>query len=133
MYLSSGNENPQGPDWTGSSSLKKPKEHLKHFPAIKFSETAEVNVIKLDTFTKQQNLDHIDFIWEDTQGNLADIINSGQNTLTKTRFLYCEHYEGQEMYDGQITSVQALQKMLPGKWMILEKWPTEILFKNLDF
>lgn len=131
FYQSSGNIDPRGPDWHGSGSIKSPKKHLEIFPWCKFNTSVEVDVTRLDTFFDQEQLNHIDLIYADTQGAENDIILGGQKSLLKTRYFYCEYYES-EMYEGQIPLSQWM-KNLPRNWEITELWPNDVLLRNKDY
>lgn len=63
FYVSSDTAN-----FKGSSSLKKPKEHLNMFTHVKFEEERQVDVLTLDKFCIENKIDHIDFLWSDSQG-----------------------------------------------------------------
>ncbi len=131
FFQSSGNINPNGPSWTGSGSIKKPKNHLAAFDWCKFDSSIIVDVIKLDTFFAEQKLDHIDFAWVDVQGAEGEIVKGGQNALKNTHFLYSE-YSDNEMYEGQMKLNEWI-KLLPGKWSIFEQYTHDILLKNEDY
>lgn len=62
FYVSSDPEN-----FNGSSSLKKPKEHIEAFAHVKFEEKIQVDVETLDTFCIREQVPHIDFLWTDVQ------------------------------------------------------------------
>jgi 2-O-methyltransferase len=102
-------------DWSASSSLKHPKNHIGLFPDVEFHETIEVHCRKLDSWVKDNFNDDeiIDFIWCDVNGAEADVVLGGLNTLNNhTRYLYIE-VSDKELYEGQITPDELL-KMLPG-------------------
>jgi FkbM family methyltransferase len=62
-----------GQEWTHSSSIKPPKNHLHRFP-VTFGGTVEVPLVALDTFYAQHGLDVVDFIWADIQGAEGEMI-----------------------------------------------------------
>lgn len=115
-----------GQEWTHSSSIKRPKNHLRRFP-VTFGEAVEVEFITLDTFYQQQRLDVIDFIWADIQGAEGDMIRGGQRCLARTRYLYTE-YSDDELYENQATLKEILE-MLPD-FRVLELWPDDVLLEN---
>jgi FkbM family methyltransferase len=131
FYRSSGNINPHGPSWTGSGSVKKPKNHLTAHPWCHFDHTTEVDVITLDKFFTDEKLDHIDFAWVDVQGSEGDVVRGGLNALKNTHFLYSE-YNDHEQYEGQM-KLSEWMALLPGKWTIVEQWPHDVLLKNEDY
>ena len=86
----------------GSSSLLKPKLHLEIHPGIKFNETENVDVIKLDTFIKNNNIKSIDLLWLDLQGVEPNVLMACAN-LSNIKFIYSEvsvleNYEDQILY-----------------------------------
>jgi FkbM family methyltransferase len=87
MYLSS-NE-------AQSSSILKPKEHLKHHPDVTFDGMEEVEVSILDEY----DLGDANFINMDVQGYELEVLKGGKNTLNNIDYVYCEVNRG-EMYEG---------------------------------
>lgn len=86
---------------SGSSSIRKPKDHLTMNPDVTFSDPYEVSVKKLDTFCSEINVSHVDFIWMDVQGCEGDVICGGPLIISRSKFIYTEAYEN-EMYEGQV-------------------------------
>jgi len=89
-----------------SSSLKEPGDALFNtwswlFPnKFSFGKT-KVKSITLDTFTKENNIELIDFVWLDCQGAEDLVIKGGKQTFkNKVRYLYTE-YSNQEIYKGE--------------------------------
>lgn len=136
MYLSSGRVQKGDPrttlsNWTFSSSLKKPKEHLKAAPWVKFEHFAKVKVARLDTLKQQHGFGDVDFIWADIQGAEDMMIAGGQETFARTRYLYTE-YANTELYEGQIP-LDEIRKRLPGgadNWDALAVFDDDVLLKN---
>jgi 2-O-methyltransferase len=119
------NEMPEG--WDLSGSIRKPKEHLVVEPEVTFEQTITVETSKLDSWCSQHGIEHIDFIWMDTQGSEMDVFRGGKDSLAKTRFLYTE-YSNREMYEGQAS----LKKMLTylQSFGVVNRYPSDILLKN---
>ncbi len=115
-----------GVEWTHSSSLRRPKEHLRRYP-VTFGETIEVETVALDTYGARAGLDVIDFVWADIQGAEADMIRGGGKTLARTRYLFTE-YADEELYEGQAT-LSELLALLPG-FRVLELWEEDVLLEN---
>ena len=115
-----------GQEWTHSSSIKQPKNHLQRFP-VTFGGSVEVQLTALDTFYRQHGLGTIDFIWADIQGAEGEMIRGGQQALDHTRYLYTE-YSDDEMYEGQVTLREILE-LLPD-FRVLELWPDDVLLEN---
>lgn len=136
MYLSSGKVQKGDTrttlqNWTFSSSLKKPKEHIKMAPWVKFEHFAKVKVARLDTLKKEHGFGDIDFIWADIQGAEDMMIAGGQETLARTRYLYTE-YANTEVYEGQIP-LDEIVKRLPGgaaQWEVVQDFSDDVLLKN---
>jgi len=111
----------------GSSSLRKPTpQQLEDFPEISYS-MGKVEVVTLDTFCRENNIDHIDFIWADIQGCEGDLIAGGKEMLSKTDYLYTEYNNG-PMYEGCL-NLQGILDLLPG-WTIAEDYGGDALLKN---
>jgi FkbM family methyltransferase len=115
-----------GREWTYSSSIKPPKNHLQRYP-VTFGDTVEVAITTLDSFCRRHGLDQIDFIWADIQGAEGEMIRGGRETLAKTRYLYTE-YSDDELYEGQITLAGILE-LLPD-FRVVEIWPDDVLLEN---
>jgi FkbM family methyltransferase len=112
--------------WTYSSSIRRPKNHLVHYP-VTFGETIEVDSVRLDSYARHHNLDIVDFIWADIQGAEGDMIQGGRDLLGRTRYLYTE-YSDDELYEGQAT-LKDICAMLPD-FRVIELWPYEVLLQN---
>jgi 2-O-methyltransferase len=115
-----------GGEWTYSSSLRRPKNHLQRFP-VTFGAAVDVELVALDTFYREHRLEIVDFIWADVQGAEGDLVRGGLETLRNTRYLYTE-YSDDELYEGQATLVEILA-LLPD-FRVLELWPEDVLLEN---
>ena len=115
-----------GHEWTLSSSIKRPKNHLQRYP-VTFGETVEVELVALDTFHRERGLDVVDFIWADIQGAEGEMVHGAHETLRRTRYLYTE-YSDDELYEGQATLGELLA-LLP-EFRVLELWPEDVLLEN---
>jgi FkbM family methyltransferase len=115
-----------GREWTHSSSLRRPKNHLLRFP-VTFGDAVEVDLVALDTFARAHGVERVDFLWADVQGAEADVVRGGLATLRKTRYLYTE-YSNDELYEGQATLAELLA-LLPD-FRVLELWPDDVLLEN---
>jgi 2-O-methyltransferase len=125
LHLSNGNGN-------GSSSVRKPLEHLNCFPDISFEETVYVPALTLDAIAQAYGLANsiIDLIWCDIQGAERNMITGGRKTLACTRWLLTE-CDTVEMYEGQATRNELLA-MLEPDWELVEEWPenANLLLQN---
>lgn len=118
--------------WSQSSSLKAPKDHLDLVPWVKFTHTAKVKTMRLDTFVAEHKVESIDFVWADVQGAEDQMIAGGQAALARTHYLFTE-YSDRELYHGQINLKQILER-LPGRWKVLAEYDqNDVLLENLDF
>jgi FkbM family methyltransferase len=115
-----------GREWTYSSSIKAPKNHLHRFP-VTFGAPVEVELVTLDSFCRERGLDVIDLIWADVQGAEGELIRGGRRALRRTRYLYTE-YSDDELYEGQPTLAEILA-LLPD-FRVVELWPEDVLLEN---
>jgi FkbM family methyltransferase len=118
-----------GSQWTYSSSLKRPKNHLLRYP-VTFGESIEVETVTLDTFAHRMGLSTVDFIWADIQGAEGEMVRGGIETLRRTHYLYTE-YSDDELYEGQSTLADLLAR-LPD-FRVVELWPDDVLLENCAF
>jgi FkbM family methyltransferase len=118
-----------GQEWTFSSSIKPPLNHLHRFP-VTFGEAVEVEMMRLDSFCKKHELGVIDFILADIQGAEGEMIRGGRETLARTRYLFTE-YSDDELYENQVTLSEILA-MLPD-FRVIELWPDDVLLENTRF
>jgi len=87
-----------------SSSLKKPTGHLTVFPQIKFKKVIEVSVRRLEDFLDTNSIDHVDFLWMDTQGTELEILKNTGKVLDSVKAIHIEVsltelYENSPLYD----------------------------------
>lgn len=126
FHQSGGNRPGAAPDgWDYSGSLRAPKEHLTVHPDVTFETVIDVDVRRLDTWSSDNGIDTIDFIWADVQGAERDLIEGGRETLDRTRFFYTE-YDRREMYEGQ-WHWKTIAQALPNH-EVIRKWRKDILF-----
>lgn len=130
FYQSSGTPSYHNIQNTCSSSLYKPKEHLKRWPWTKFKQRFKVPVSTLDNYCTKNNIDHIDFMWSDIQGGEYYMILGAQEILRKTKYVFME-YEDAELYEGH-KALSEIMSALPGKWVLLKNYGAEILVKNTE-
>lgn len=122
FFLSSGK--PSGnstynEDWSFSSSLKRPKDHLDIHPWCKFEESVMVKTVTIDDYVKDENINLIDFIWMDVQGAEDLVFKGMKNSKNITRYIFTEYCEdGVELYDSAPTRSQIIES-LGEDWEIL--------------
>ena len=112
----------------GSSSIRKPAKvnTSEGWPDMTFEETT-VRCYKFDTYYNEVKPGIIDFIWADVQGAEVDLIDGGQEALSRTRYFYTE-YSNDELYQGEI-GLEEIMKKLPG-WSLVEDYGGDVLLKN---
>lgn len=93
-----------------SGSIKQPIKQLEGWPHIVFDETVDAVAKKLDTFCKEHQIFHIDFLWMDVQGAEGQVFAGGSETLKNTDYVYTEYYNV-PMYDGQL-NLESLKSIL---------------------
>ena len=142
FYLSSGNvyESKYGPtndelfnqnDWSASSSLMTPKNHIQKTPWVKFENTVEVETKKIETYCLENNIKNVDFIWMDVQGAELNIIKGMGEFKEKIHYIYTE-YSDEELYEGQGTKEQIIELLGPN-WDIIFDFGSDILLKNKNY
>jgi len=115
-----------GKEWTFSSSIKEPLNHLQRYH-VTFGESVPVQMITLDSFCEQHGIGVIDFILADVQGAEAEMIRGGRKTLARTRYLFTE-YSDDQLYRGQ-PSLSEILAMLP-TFRVIELWRDDVLLEN---
>lgn len=108
-----------------SNSIRKPKEHLKVWPDVKFKNHSEAKCCKLDTIWPNEK---IDFIWADLNGSEGDFVRGAIKTLKNTQYLYIE-FSDKELYEGQVNKKELL-RMLPG-WKVMGEFNVGENFGNI--
>ncbi|WP_025038570.1 FkbM family methyltransferase [Bradyrhizobium sp. DOA9] len=99
-------------EWDLSGSIRKPKHHLSEYEWVRFDASVPVESRRLDDWSDDAGLSAaVDLIWMDVQGAESDVIAGGQNTLSRTRFIYTE-YSDRELYEGQL-SLRSILDRLP--------------------
>ena len=116
--------------WDQSGSLRTPKGHIEKYPWCKFKRTISVEVRTLDTWASKHAPGKIDFIWADMQGAEGDLATDGAQTLSRTRFLYCE-YSNEELYEGE-PSLAKLLELMP-TFDVVYRLPGDVLLRNTAF
>jgi FkbM family methyltransferase len=131
FFQSGGAESEAHPDgWHYSGSIRRPKNHIEHYPWVTFEHSIEVSVRSLDSWADEVGLKMVDFIWMDVQGAENDVIRGGQRLLANTRFLYTE-FSNDELYEGQAKLHQLTEAL--GGWKMIAKFPNDVLFENPNF
>lgn len=79
-----------GPSGASSSSLKKPTQHMKVHPQIKFKKVIEVDTVRLEDWLSRNTVHHVDFLWMDTQGTELDILKNSGTVLQSVKAIHIE-------------------------------------------
>lgn len=86
-------------EFTQASSLLPPKERLS-WSNISFAQPIKVQTITLASWMRQEQLEHINFLWLDTQGYELPIMQASTDIITSIPLIYTEvHFT--EAYAGQ--------------------------------
>ena len=99
MYIDSNNQ--------ASSSILKPKMHLKQYPNIRFNEEIEVKVEKLDNLIDNNNYNCINI---DVQGYELEVFKGAKKVLNNIDYIFSE-VNRDEVYEG-CAKVKELDKYL---------------------
>ncbi len=116
-----------------SSSLKTPNlsEINKEWPDIAFDKTVQVDVTTLDNYCNLHEVEGIDFIWADVQGNEAAFLRGSSQMLRRTKYLYTE-FSNKPYYQGA-PGLDEVQALLGASWKLLRNFGSDALFVNLSF
>jgi FkbM family methyltransferase len=92
MFISSGSSN-------ASSSLLEPLIHMKRFPTVYFERKEMVKTITINDWVTQNNIEKIDFMWLDLQGNEYHVLTKADKILNGVKAIYSE-INTEELYKG---------------------------------
>lgn len=117
-----------------SGSIHDPVDQASMYPGILFDQSVEVESKRLDTFCEENNINHIDFIWMDTQGAEREVISGMTEMFDNIDYIYTEYYN-QEMYKDQIY-LDGIVEILSNNFDLIEIYPFvdcdggDALFRN---
>ena len=83
IYLSSGGQN-------ASSSLLKPKEHIRLYPDVRFESNQQVRTWNLDEWAIEYQVEKIDFMWLDMQGKELAVLRASPRIFATVSVVYIE-------------------------------------------
>lgn len=88
-----------------SSSLLKPKEHLRQHPHISFTHDLAVQVVSIEGWAREQGVTKIDCLWLDLQGMELRVLQAARHLLRTVTVIYTEvslveTYEGVGRYEA---------------------------------
>ena len=116
----------QGENWGRySGSIHRPVTHLespkygKRWAACVFEETVEAKCSSIDIFCEKNGIDHIDFVWMDTQGAEREVLKGAQRMLPNIDYIYTEYYD-EEMYEG-CAGLEEIKSLLPN-YILEHNW-----------
>ena len=117
-----------------SGSIHDPVNQASMYTGILFDQTVEAQGRSLDSFCKEKSIEHIDFIWMDTQGAEREVLGGMKENYTNIDYIYTEYYN-EEMYKDQIY-LNGIVEMLSANFDLLVTFPFtdcqggDALFKN---
>ena len=117
-----------------SGSIHDPVNQASMYTGILFDQTVEAQGRSLDSFCKEKFIEHIDFIWMDTQGAEREVLGGMKKSYTNIDYIYTEYYN-EEMYKDQIY-LNGIVEMLSENFDLLATFPFtdcqggDALFKN---
>jgi FkbM family methyltransferase len=117
-----------------SGSIHDPVNQASMYTGILFDQTVEAQGRSLDSFCKEKSIEHIDFIWMDTQGAEREVLGGMKENYTNIDYIYTEYYN-EEMYKDQIY-LNGIVEMLSENFDLLATFPFtdcqggDALFKN---
>lgn len=117
-----------------SGSIHEPVNQASMYTGIVFDQTVEAQGRSLDSFCDEHSINHIDFIWMDTQGAEREVLSGMKETYSNIDYIYTEYYN-EEMYKDQIY-LNGIVEMLSENFDLLATFPFvdcqggDALFKN---
>ena len=117
-----------------SGSIHDPVNQASMYTGILFDQTVESQGRSIDSFCKEKSIEHIDFIWMDTQGAEREVLGGMKESYTNIDYIYTEYYN-EEMYKDQIY-LNGIVEMLSENFDLLATFPFtdcqggDALFKN---
>jgi FkbM family methyltransferase len=88
------------------------------WPGCIFEEEITVETKRLDTFCKDNEISHIDFIWMDTQGAEREVLTGAKDMLSNIDYIYTEYYD-EEMYKT-CANLEEIKSILTGFELIAD-------------
>lgn len=99
-------------DW-GCSSLYEFSEDIHSKwngrPDFHFTDRCEVETIRLDTFIQQNEIDSIDYLWIDAQGNDFNVLKSLGYFINRVKAGKCEGSYTVDLYQGTNNNVNDIE------------------------
>jgi len=86
---------------TQSSSLLKPTGHIEEYDFVDFSETIEVDVVRLDDWAKSEAVPRVDFLWLDLQGYELKALAGAEEMLKSVTAIHIE-VSHKQLFEGGV-------------------------------
>jgi FkbM family methyltransferase len=83
----------------GSSSMRRPTQHLAAHPTVTFDREVQIRVQTLDDWAADHSVDRVDCMWLDMQGSELDALRAGEGVLRTVRAIVTETFT-QQLYEG---------------------------------
>jgi len=115
-----------------SSSILKPKLHLKTYPDIAFDSKEEVELHRLDEY----NCEECNFLNMDVQGYELEVLKGAQKTLKHIDYVYCEvnckeNYENNALIeDIDYFLKEYSMSRIDTFWWLDDGWGDALYIKN---
>ena len=121
-------------EWTGASSIKESVPYSKRWPWLTFDKSVKVKTLRLDTWTKDNNINSVDFTWVDVQGAEKDLIKGAAQTLKNTRYFYTE-YGATSCYPDAMTKEKTIELLREYGFQVIPEYcdRNNLLFANKSF
>lgn len=103
-----------------SSSVLKPAKHKEIFSHIKFDNSFEIDIARLDDF----NIKDVNMLVLDVQGNELNVIKGATRTLSRIDYLFTE-FNTVEMYEGCPTLEDLDSILAPFGFERAQTWYTD--------
>jgi len=116
-------------DWTASSSIKKPKEHLTEVDWCKFKDPIKVKSTRIDSYCHKKRIENIDFVWMDVQGAEGNVLSGFGKMIDNTKFIFTE-YSNRELYEDSLIGKDKILNILGDDWNIVHDFGNDILLEN---
>jgi FkbM family methyltransferase len=99
-------------DWSASSSIKMPKNHLTLFNDVSFFSGDKIESKRLDTFYNNEvdNKRRIDIMWADVNGAEGELFMGAEKILNIIDYIFVE-FSNVELYENQF-DLDSIKKIL---------------------
>lgn len=102
-----------------SSSLLKPKDHVKDHPDVHFEQKIPVQTITLDDWAAKFDIQQVDFLWLDMQGYELEVLKASTVILPKVKVIHME-VSTRETYES-VPLYTEVKEWLHGKGFTVQR------------